>query len=77
MQRFRQRLHKVSLHLGLIMGVVWQSTSIIYYSVMPIPGTIVVTWIVAGLIQGVLMGIVAWAVYKRKPDESEAPSGDT
>ena len=65
---------KTACIFGLITGGASQSLSLIFYAVMPIPGMIITKWVFFGLIQGVTLGVVAWAVYKRKPDPVDASS---
>ena len=57
---------------GLFMGLFGQATTLIWYAVQPLPGTIAVKWFIAGLAQGVLMGAIAYLVGRPKP---ASPSG--
>ena len=58
---------KRGVAFGLLMALAWQSTNLIYYAVQPIPPTLLVKWMVTGLIQGALLGIVAWAILRPVP----------
>src|SRR5262245_35857351 len=55
---------------GVLMALFGQSLSIINYVVMPLPPGLVAKWVVAGLVQGLLLGLLAYCVYKPKPAES-------
>ena len=60
----RDNSWKRGLAFGVLMALAWQSTNLIYYAVQPIPPTLVVKWLVTGLFQGALLGIVAWAILR-------------
>lgn len=49
---------------GLLMGLAQQVWAIIDHVVMPIPGALVAKWVLAGLVQCVLLGIVTALLYK-------------
>ena len=49
---------------GLLMGLAQQVWAIIDHVVMPIPGALAAKWVVAGLVQCVLLGIVTALIYK-------------
>jgi hypothetical protein len=51
---------------GLTMGLFAESLTIITYVVQPMPGHLMAKWFVAGLVQGVLMGVVVFFVGKPK-----------
>lgn len=51
---------------GLLMGVFMQSNSLIMYSVQPMPGHLIAKWVIAGLAQGVLMGVLVFFVGRPK-----------
>jgi hypothetical protein len=57
---------------GVLMALFSQSISIINYVVMPLPPSLVAKWVVAGLVHGVLLGLLAFSVYKPKPAESKS-----
>lgn len=52
---------------GLLMGLAQQVWAIIDHVVMPVPGVLVGKWVVAGLVQCVLLGIVTALIYKPEP----------
>src|SRR5258706_366697 len=49
---------------GLFMGLFNQATTLITYAVQPFPGALAGKWFVAGVVQGVLMGLLVFFVYK-------------
>src|SRR5438876_10356406 len=49
---------------GLFMGLFQQVWPIATYVVMPLPGTIAVKWILSGVLQVILVTIVAALVYR-------------
>ena len=51
---------------GLLMGLAQQVWAIIDHVVMPVPGALAAKWVLAGLIQCVLLGIVTALIYKPK-----------
>ena len=51
---------------GLMMGMFMESNSLIMYSVQPMPGHLIARWVVAGLAQGALMGILVFFVARPK-----------
>ncbi len=55
---------------GLFMGVFAHAGSFIMHAVQPLPMGIAVKWFVAGILQGVLMGVIAFFVYKPRPVET-------
>ena len=57
---------------GLLMGVFMQSNSLIMYSVQPMPGHLIAKWVIAGLAQGVLMGILVFFVGRPKAAAPQA-----
>ena len=58
---------------GLFMGLFGQAATCITYAVQPLPASIAVKWFLAGLVQGVLMGVLVFLVYKPKPTEAKPP----
>jgi hypothetical protein len=56
---------------GFFMGLFSQATTFSSYAVQPIPGSLAAKWIVAGIVQGVLMGLLVFFVYKPKPPAPE------
>jgi len=64
---------------GLLMALFSQAGTLISYVVTPLPPSLVVKWFVAGVVQGVLMGLLVYLVYKpklveSKPKEQQASS---
>ena len=49
---------------GLWMGLFQQVTTIVLYVVTPMPKELALKWLVAGLVQAVLLGAVAALIYK-------------
>ena len=49
---------------GLLMGLAQQVWAIIDHVVMPVPGALAAKWVVAGLVQCVLLGIATALIYK-------------
>ena len=48
------------------MALFMQAGTLITYAVQPVPGEIPVKWFIGGVVQGVVLGLVAYAAYKRK-----------
>jgi len=63
---------RCAIAFGLFMGLFQQATTLITYAVQPFPGIIATKWFVTGAIQGVLMGLVAFAVYKPRTEPRTA-----
>jgi hypothetical protein len=61
---------------GLFMGLFMQANTFITYAVQPVPAGLAAKWIVAGVAQGVLMGLVAFFVYKPNPGDGETGCGE-
>ena len=57
---------------GVCMALFAQANTLISYAVQPFTLEIVWTWVVAGVVQGVLLGLVVLWVYKPAPIRSEA-----
>ena|SRR2546425_3968188 len=57
---------------GVIMGLFSQAATLITYAVQPFPPGLAVKWFVAGVAQGVLMGVFVFWVYKPKLEEGKA-----
>ena len=51
---------------GLFMGLYNQATTLITYTVQPLPASLAVKWFVAGIVQGVVLGVIVFFVYKPK-----------
>ena len=54
---------------GLFMALFSQANTFITYAVQPLPAVIPVKWFIAGVAQGVLMGLLVFFVYKPKPEQ--------
>jgi uncharacterized membrane protein len=52
---------------GFLMGIFSGVWAIVLYVILPMPPSIAVKWFVAGIVQCILLGIVAFFVYKPKP----------
>ena len=59
---------------GLFMGLFSQATTLITYAVQPFPASLAVKWFVAGVVQGVLLGVLVFFVGKPKPAEAKPQS---
>jgi len=57
---------------GSLMGAFFHSGSFVSHAVFPLPSYIMAKWIVAGIIQMTLMGILLFYVYKPGPNVSAA-----
>lgn len=55
---------KTACVYGLLMGMFQQVTTIITHVVQPFPTGLAMKWIVSGLAQAVLLGVVTFFVYK-------------
>jgi hypothetical protein len=53
---------------GLFMGLFKEATTLVTYAVQPFPPSLAVKWFKAGVVQGVLMGVLVFFVYKPKPE---------
>jgi hypothetical protein len=62
---------------GILMALFSQALTLINYVVMPLPPSLAVKWFVAGIAQGVLMGLLVYSVYKPKPVESKSTAPQT
>ena len=51
---------------GLLIGVLLSAPSLIFFAVMQFPGDLVVKWIVGGLVELVLAGMILTTVYSRQ-----------
>jgi hypothetical protein len=61
---FAGRSLGTAIVFGLFMGLFQQVWPIATYVVMPLPGTIAVKWIISGVLQVILVTIVAALVYR-------------
>ncbi|GAV20995.1 hypothetical protein MMIC_P1974 [Mariprofundus micogutta] len=49
---------------GLIVGLLMVSPQLITYAVQPVPGSLVATWMIGGLIELILAGMLVAAIYR-------------
>lgn len=61
-----------SLKYAGCMGVIAAANQIIMYSVAPYPGTLVVKWCVAYILQALVLGVIVHKVYKPLPAQPAA-----
>ncbi|NBV21284.1 MAG: hypothetical protein EBS05_05100 [Proteobacteria bacterium] len=52
---------------GLFMGLFGQANTLITYAVQPLPSEIAVKWFLANTLQGILLGVLVFFVYKPLP----------
>ena len=50
---------------GLLIGLLMSAASLIYYAVLPIPFELLLWWVVGGIVESVLAGIIFALIYKR------------
>jgi hypothetical protein len=62
---------------GILMALFSQAMTLINYVVMPLPPSLAVKWFVAGVAQGLVMGVLVYFVYKPKPAESRSKEQQT
>ena len=53
-----------AIALGVFMGLFYSGGAIIQHSVQPLPAGLLAKWIIAGILQSVLVGIVLFLVHK-------------
>lgn len=56
-----------AVFFGFVMGLFQQTWVVILFVVLPIPGELAIKWLIGGLVQAVLLGIVTSLVYKPAP----------
>ncbi len=69
-----RRCLKAALSFGLLMALFGQAATLINYAVMPLPGSIAVKWFAAAVVQGSLIGLLVFFVYKPKPGLTTPPA---
>ncbi|MGH8248943.1 MAG: hypothetical protein ACREUU_21250 [Gammaproteobacteria bacterium] len=57
---------------GLLMALFSQAGTVINYVVTPLPPSLAVKWFVAGVVQGLVMGVLVYFAYKPKAAESNS-----
>ncbi|MDQ6989444.1 MAG: hypothetical protein Q9M19_06135, partial [Mariprofundaceae bacterium] len=55
---------------GLMVGLLMAAPHLITYAVQPIPASLIGTWIVGGLLEAVLAGVIVASIYQ--PDMDKA-----
>lgn len=61
-----------ALAFALCMGLAKQSATFVTFAVQPLPSQIAVKWVVSGIVQALLMGVILYLTYKPK---KPAPAG--
>ena len=61
---------RCGIRYGLCMGLFSQANTFILFAVQPMPRDVAVKWVLSGLVQGVLLGLLVYWVYKPKAQES-------
>jgi hypothetical protein len=51
---------------GALMGLFSQVSTLVGYAIQPLPPGLAVKWFISGIAEGVLMGLLVFAVYKPK-----------
>jgi hypothetical protein len=51
---------------GLFMGVFLETSTLVLYAVQPFPGSLAAKWFIANTVRAVLMGLVAYFIYRPK-----------
>ena len=54
---------------GLFMSLFFQANTFITFAVQPLPRDIAIKWVLSGLVQGVLLGLLVYFVYRPKAPE--------
>lgn len=54
---------------GLWMGLFQQATTLISYSVSPLPGSLAANWFIAGVLRMVVLGVIIALIYSRHAQE--------
>jgi hypothetical protein len=67
---------RCAIRYGLGMGFFSQANTLVTFAVQPLPADIAMRWFVSGLLQGVLMGVLVFFVYKPKPEQRSAATVD-
>ena len=62
-----------SCFYGFTMALFSQAGTLITYAVQPMPGSLMVKWFIAGIVQGVLMGVIVFLVGKPKAETGKLP----
>jgi hypothetical protein len=62
----RARGLSCAVKFGLVMALFAQVHTLVTYAVQPIPFEIIWKWFVAGMVQGIILGMIVFWVYKPK-----------
>ena len=55
-----------ALMYGVLVGLFFSGKFLVTYAVQPVPGSLVFRWIVAGILQSAIMGLLVFAVCRPK-----------
>jgi hypothetical protein len=55
-----------AVKFGAFMALFGQAHTLITYAVQPVPFDIIVKWFLGGIVQGIIVGLVAFYTYKPK-----------
>jgi hypothetical protein len=55
-----------AVKFGAFMALFSQAHTLITYAVQPVPFDIIVKWLLSGIVQGIILGLVAFYTYKPK-----------
>ncbi len=53
-----------AIALGVLMGLAYSGSAVIQWAVYPLPDGLIFKWIVSGIAQSILVGVVLFFVYK-------------
>ena len=67
-----KRCISCSLKFAACMGIFASAGQLMAYAVQPVPGSLVAMWMLAAIVQAVLLGIIVHKVYKPAPIASGA-----
>ncbi|MSR65678.1 MAG: hypothetical protein EXS18_07865 [Verrucomicrobiae bacterium] len=56
----------------IVHGLFSQANTLVTYAVQPLPGSLAAKWFIAIVLQGVLLGVIVFLVYKPKAEEAKA-----
>ncbi len=69
---WRRRSIADGASFGFWIGLFQQVMTIVLYVTMPMPGLLALKWFIAGLVQAVLLGMLAAAIYKPRSTLSDS-----
>jgi len=70
----QRRCLREAVLFGLLMGLYGETITPIFYAVQPLPADLCVKWFVSGTVQGVVVGLVLFAVCRLRAESAPAPS---